>query len=184
MNVNKNDLVEIYSEYLLDHEFESYAIGYIIRDFENMVFFENINDYGFIDSFQIRFVDYISDIQVQSDYKTLIQSHINFNQHQGLIDPYDIRSRANIFKNKNLGQILDLVMKKKYLVTVISALTDKIYTGQVYIHENNTIVISEIDTESFRRTNKTLINLEEVLGIELVSIENILISNYLYNEQG
>lgn len=182
MNINKNDLVEIYSEYLLDHEFESYAIGYIVRDFDDMVFFENINEYGFIDSFQIRFQDYISEIQVQSDYMSLVQSHINFNWAQGLTDPYDIRSRSNIFKDKSLGEILDLVMKKKYLVTVISALTDKIYTGQVYIHENNTIVISEIDTESFRRTNKTLINLEEVLGIELVSIENILISNYLFNK--
>ena len=85
----------------------------------------------------------------------------------------------NLEKIKTIDDLLtnNLVLKKS--VTVIHSNDESVFTGKINLLDSKKLVLSIIDYESITKTNKKTINIDDLICIDIVSVENFLLDKYI-----
>lgn len=173
-----NKLIELYTEDLMDEDFVSFSLGKILGESEEEYLFLSISEYGFIESLQLRRKIFLAEIEDDTEYLDYHHSNIEFNKSLGAYDPYEIEKFVGRFKNLSLAKTLENIMNKKEIITLILSNEDD-YTGKIQMLEDNFLVLSKVDYINGKANETKIIKLDDIIYLDLVSVNNILLRNYL-----
>ncbi|GAB7307805.1 MULTISPECIES: hypothetical protein [Enterococcus] len=174
-----NQLLELYSKDIDDYGSESFSLGYILQDLGSFILFMSISETGTLDSIQIRSKKYLVKIIDNSAYIRMYEFFVSYNKINKSFDNYDLGSIINLEKIKTIDDLLtnNLVLKKS--VTVIHSNDESVFTGKINLLDSKKLVLSIIDYESITKTNKKTINIDDLICIDIVSVENFLLDKYI-----
>lgn len=175
----ENQLVELYTKDISEfEEAGSFSLGYIAKDLEEFILFLSISEYGILESIQIRRKDYIENIVSKSEYINMYNFFVKYARANNIFDPYSLLS-SRIINKSSLKSILDTVVTLNRTVSIITSTDENIITGKVIILDTNRMAISLLNHEMSRMSEKITVNLDNVICIDLVSVENLLYDKYL-----
>lgn len=174
-----NQLFELYTKDIYEYESESFSLGYILKDLGSFFLFKSIGESGTLDSIQVRSKKYLDKIIDDSAYIKMYEFFISYNQINKSFDNYDLGSIINLDKIETINDLLtnNLILKKT--VSVISSIDDEVLTGKINLLDSKKIVLSTIDYENITMSNKKSINLNDLVCIDIASVENFLLDKYL-----
>ena len=81
-----------------------------------------------------------------------------------------------------MKSILETVVTLNRTVSIITSTDENIITGKVIILDTNRMAISLLNYETNKISEKITVNLENIISIDLISIENLLYDKYLESE--
>lgn len=173
-----NKLIELYTEDLMDEDFVSFSLGKILGESEKEYLFLSISEYGFIESLQLKRKIYLAEIEDDTEYLDYHHLNIEFNKNLGAYDPYGIENLIDDFMNLSLTKTLEKIMNKKDIITLILA-NDDDYTGKIQMLEDNFLALSKVDYTNEKDNKTKIIKLDDIIYLDLASVNNILLKNYL-----
>lgn len=175
---HSNKLIELYTEDLLDEDFVSFSLGKILDESEEEYLFLSLSEYGAVESIQLRRKDFLAEIEDSTDYLDYHLTNIELNKSLGSYDPYGIEDLIPYYKGLSLIKILELSMNKKNIISLVLAGEDD-YTGKVQMLEDNFLVLSRVDYIDGKSNETKIIKLDDIIYLDLVSVNNILLNNYI-----
>lgn len=170
--------IEIYTEDLIDDDFVSFSIGKILGETEEEYIFLSYNDQGLADRLELRPKSYISEIETESDYMDFLKSHMAYNEKLIGTDPYGLEEKAQAYQGLTFMKSLEKLMNQKDLTTLV-CIKEKEYTGRIQMLDEKNLVLNQKDYIPAINNQKILIKPDEIILIELASIDNILLESYL-----
>lgn len=167
------ELVELYSE-VMDNE-ESFSLGYIIENNKDYLIFLALNEYGMVESYQLRFHEYITGIETDSGYIDLYERLIEVNDENNSFDPYDLQSKYEAeFEGLDLNDILYL--DTDHLYTFVLEDEEEVVTGYIAeLHQEGDIEIDAVDWNNLTEQRMIDFDREEIVLLEFLSNENYLL---------
>ena len=178
LNEQTNKLIELYTEDLMDEDFVSFSLGMIVDESSEFYLFLSMSEYGFVESIQLRRKIFLAEIEDDTEYLDYHLANIELNKDLGSYDPHGIEKLIPDFKGQTLIELLELSMNKKNIISLILKNEDD-YTGKVQMLEDNFLVLSKVDYIDGKTNQTKIIKLDDIIYLELASINNILVKNYL-----
>ncbi|MCI5775893.1 MAG: hypothetical protein MR008_05485 [Aerococcus sp.] len=166
-----NQLVEIYSEAISDAQF---TLGYlkVIDAAYSLVY--SIDDYGVLESIQLRQNRYISDVVAKSDYLSYYRRLIVLNQQYNRYDPFQL---AALYAH-HFAQIdsFDTVTVGEPIYTVLSIAHDELLVGRVAEVTAQSLTLASCPVMPVMQAARTVISKADIISIDLLSIQNQLMT--------
>lgn len=172
---NRNQLIELYSKALNESE-ESFGLGYLIQIEANFSIFESVNEYGVLDSIQLRYNDYIDKVSAETNYISLYQDFIQYNKTAAYYDLYRLLDQYEA-KNK----VLDFFTVEDQIYSFVLKSNESIVKGYVEAisHARKELTVKIIGPSSFEIGERISIPLQDIILVDLFSNENFLLKRSL-----
>lgn len=177
-----NQLLEIYSKNSYQYESESFSLRYIMKALDEFFIFMSISEYGTVESIQIRNKKFVSQIKTNTSYTQIYDYFISYNRNRKTFDVFDLESIYVLCAGVSFEKILSNCMNLKGLASIMAA-EENLLTGRIVLFDKNILVLSLLNFENVDTYRKKSLNLNDIVSIDIINIENILLSKYLKYEK-
>lgn len=173
-----NQLVEVYSKCFAQSESSFFSLGYIMKDLDEFFLFESISEFGTIEGIQIRRKEYISHIETDTSYTKMYDYFISYNRDNKKFDNFDLELLYVLYEELPFEKILNNCMNYKAMISIMTV-EEELLTGRIVLLDGKLLILALIDFECIDTSRKKSINLIDIVCIDILSIENFLLTNYL-----
>lgn len=173
------DLIELYStkdseDYLTD----VFALGYVLKEFNNFILFMSINEIGMLESIQIRNKEHVLKMVGQTEYTNMFSFFIEHSKSYHVFDPYSLEKALELKDDTSVSDLLNQSLKLGQTISIITAIEDKLLVGKIVLLHTDKLVLSLVNYENMKLKKKQTIHLDDVICIDLFSIENHLYDTF------
>lgn len=172
----KDSLIELYSN---EHAEDSFSLGYILKDLGNFFLFMSISEVGTLDSIQIRNKSFIGEMIENTEYTKMLAFFVDYSKTHHLFDAYSLEKFLPEKEELTVSDLLNQSLTNGQTISVVTSNDEQILTGKVCLLHDNKLVISLLNYENITLEKKQTIQLNDIIGIDLVNVENYLYDTYI-----
>lgn len=172
-NYTEEDLLELH---FFDTNEDSFSLGYIIKEFDDSILIESISEYGTLLGYQIRMKNIIKKIIWKSDYIDIFNFHISYNKKLNAFDNYKLGEELWEFNGFQDG-LMDCY-NMGLNISIISEDLEYVAMGKIISIDDENIILLDKDINNLEEHFENTIAIESITGIEILSIENHLLTEY------
>lgn len=174
MKIKEECLVEIYSN---DNNLDSFSVGEVIFQDNDIVLFRLLNPQGQWDGFSFYKKEYISDIGYNTDYLKKLNLYIQYwNEQKPINKLIDCITKYSFF-----DALKEFYENKTLLTIVTNSQSNNIFTGYINTISANSIILDCLDSSSATFDEQIEISLKLIAIVTYDDIDNLLL-NFAFNK--
>jgi hypothetical protein len=184
--IKNQNIVEIYSISRDNFEYNDFILGVIIKQIGKYIFVKTLDDSALVDSYTLILIEDISKIATNTYYTNVFAQYVCINKQKDIYDPFNLYEQSLLFKGLNLSEIITYCLKRRRVLSICTNMDDEVHKGEIITFNNFHIALNEKKYEqifgNYSRTKNTVIDLNNVTAIDILSKENNLYEEYLEKE--